>query len=164
MATKTYTYDRAKLKAQVALLKATIKGKVGKGLYQGLVKLGIEIQGEAQRNAPRDTGNLMASAFTIGSGMKGRPVTHRTPKPKKLAPEPAAIEMASQETRGYVASRKGPLVVVGFGASYAEHVHEGDPGKRWHDGGPQFLAEAVQSVIPRANTITETEMAKHITR
>ena len=152
------------LGAQVAALHLVIKGMVGEGLYQGLARVALDIQSEAQKGAPIDTGNLRGSAFTVGAKRPGMTRVLRTPRPKRPAPEPAAIDRAVQETLAYVNSVRGPIVVTGFGASYGEIVHEGDPNKNWHKGAPQFVTRAIQGQIPRARKVIEMEMVKRLPR
>jgi hypothetical protein len=112
--------------------------------------------------APRDTNNLRGSAFEVGSKAPGRATVHHTPKPKRPTPEPENIALGVTEARAFVASKVGPVVLVGFAASYAEIVHEGDPNKNWHNGGPQFLTKSVANNVPRAPRVIETEMAKFL--
>jgi len=150
------------LNAQIAILHTAIHGLVGEGLYQGLARVALDIQRDAQKGAPIDTGNLRGSAFTVGSKRPGTARVHRTPKPKRPAPEPQALENAVKEGKAFTSSRQGPIVVTGFGATYAEVVHEGDPARSWHKGAPQFMTKAVEMNIPRAKLVIEAELAKHI--
>lgn len=147
------------VQAQVRRMNNQLKGLVGEGAYQGLIKLGISVLGDAQRNAPRDTGNLMGSGFIVaGRKMSSKGV--RNPTPKRPSPEPESIDSAQKMVVAYVGARFHPVVVVAFGASYAEIVHEGDPSWNWHDGGPKYLEQAIMANISRARGIVEAEIRK----
>lgn len=149
------------LKAQIEAMNRTIKGCVGEGSYQGIIKLAVSVLGEGQRNAPRDTGNLMGSGFVV-AGRKMSTKQVRKPVPKRPSPEPESIDLAQQQVDAFVGARYDPVAVVAFGASYAEIVHEGDPALNWHDGGPKFLEKSVASHIPRARGIVEAEIRKRL--
>jgi len=150
-----------KLRGQVRNVQKAIRYKTGEGVYQGVVAIALNILGKAQKNAPRETGNLMGSGFVVA--YEGADNAMKIPKPPrdespKGAEESAAISEALQETKGYVATHRDPLAVVAFGASYAEIVHEDDPDKNWHDGGPKYLEKAVDEETPNMDMVMRREM------
>ena len=119
----------------------------GNACYQGLVRAGILILAEAQRYAPRDTGNLMASGFIIGHRKVMEIMTVKEAKTDfsgEVGPTEAKnIEMAVSEGQQRMMGFKSPSVMIGFGASYAWDVHEGDESLNWHDGGPRYLLKSL---------------------
>lgn len=57
----------------LARLNKEIAGIEGR-TYGGILKAGIFVQGEAMRETPRDTGNLVGSAYTQGLKKRENPV------------------------------------------------------------------------------------------
>jgi len=127
--------------------------------YRGLLRVGLLILRDAQKYAPRDTGNLMGSGFVLGQPSRGESKIQIRPSAKK-SEEEAAISQSVEEGRGELMLNKPPSVMVGFGASYALFVHEADEDQDWHDGGPQFLKKSVEDNHAKAVALITEEVRK----
>jgi hypothetical protein len=110
--------------------------------YRGLVRAGLLIARDAIRMAPIDTGNLRASCYVIGKNEKGQVSQRKEAKGKVergwFEREHVGSEYVA-EKNDFHRLKEDVAVQVGFTASYAAAVHEGDPTFNWHKGAPQFL-------------------------
>jgi hypothetical protein len=102
-----------------------------------LIKIGFRIQGDAQRIAPVDTGNMKASAFTMWGGGDSDKVVNQKPNYRKYGKSgkrltKAQLDKLRSDHRAYIkkmktalpTSRDKPTVIVGFGANYTLFAHE----------------------------------------
>lgn len=125
-----------------------------------LIKAGLFIQGEAQKIAPVDTGNLRNSGFTYWG--KDTPASNPSFVLPRLGGAKALqrLKDVNERTRRKAEkltehnTRPGATVftvVVGFGAFYALHVHE--DARRSLQRGAKFLQRALVENASRIYSI-----------
>jgi hypothetical protein len=130
--------------------------------YKGLVRAGMAIVRDAVPGAPIETGNLRQSAYVIGHSPADNMDVKREAKgnPARGPEEVAAVQQEFVIAKAYVASWKAYGVLIGFAASYAGYVHEGDPTYNWHNGGPQYLHNAVMMNYDNIIRLCKEEITK----
>lgn len=125
--------------------------QVGKHMgYRMCVNVALVIANKSIPKAPVDTGHLRNSCVILanqGTGFESK--TTRTQlkfnniRKNDLAQQTAALE----QIKAFLARANDPTAVVSFTAYYAVIVHEGNPGKNWHAGGPKFLERGVNETV-----------------
>lgn len=99
-----------------------IEGKT----LSGILKAALFVRGEAQKNCPKDLGNLINSAYVVASdGEKDDNATFKSTEEKKrnleqLESDHAEAISESRRTQ----NERTPSADVGFSANYAVYVHE----------------------------------------
>ena len=134
---------------------------------KGLIKVALKIQHDAQENAPVDTGNLKASAYTMPDvgRMKGpeyvswasQSSKHGPVDVKRLESSRTQSIAATQAIVNLASANDSPTVAVAFSAFYAIYVHEMHPDKS------KFLERSVRENIDFAQATLVREMTESIT-
>lgn len=144
-------------------LQRRLKARGQELTYKGLVRAGLLICRDAVKMAPIDTSNLRQSAYVIGKQSNGN-VQKRQGAKGHIARgvnEVAHVQAEyMSEAADLFSSRYDIAVQVGFTASYAAAVHEGDPTFNWNKGGPQFLQKSVQMHITDVEKLATEEVSK----
>jgi len=121
-----------------------IKGRSMKGLIEAAIVIRRDMD-KTPPLIPVDTGNLRASSFiTTHQGAIESAANFRGPNAGEMSGDHReAIAKVQSSARAYM---KGPVVGMGFSASYAEPVHESKAGKNWNreSSGPKFFEKALK--------------------
>lgn len=148
------------LDKQIAAVNQAIYQQMKKASYRVVVSVALLILNKSIPKAPVDTGHLRNSSVVIASRGGAAFYSQKRHKVIRIWDKPAEEELLTG-LRGFVTGYPEPQAVVAFIASYALHVHEGDPSWNWNDGGPKYLERGVNESIPLVhmvgtNAITNT--------
>lgn len=126
--------------------------------YRMCVNIALAIANRSIPKAPVDTGHLRNSCVVAANQGKGYEA--KTTRTQMAHKNIRSYDRAQQETARavldtFLKSSTQPIAVVSFIAEYAPAVHEGNPSWNWNDGGPKFLEQGANEVIPLIPAMTK---------